>query len=161
MAISANKRHDVFMKTFYHCAYCGKILSDTDDLTIDHKNPVAKGGTDEIDNLFGCCRSCNQIKADSTVSEFRKKLKDAAKISNAFSGERYNQNIVFFFEKYCTDDLMKINDLYSADKVAEKAAEMEEKYNNLVKYVSYIAEKLDTKLDSSISHQDNITEDVR
>jgi UDP-N-acetylglucosamine:LPS N-acetylglucosamine transferase len=28
MAISANKRHNVFMKTFYHCAYCGKILSD-------------------------------------------------------------------------------------------------------------------------------------
>jgi hypothetical protein len=34
---------------------------------------------------------------------------------------------------------------------------MEEKYNNLVKYVNYIAEKLDT----SISHQDHIAEDVR
>ena len=67
----------------------------------------------------------------------------------------YNQNIVFFFEKYCTDDLMKINDLYSSDKVAEKAAEMEEKYNNLVEYVSYLAEKLDT----SISHKDNIAEE--
>ena len=111
MAISANKRHDVFMKTFYHCAYCGKILSNAEDLTIDHKNPKAKGGKDDIDNLVGCCRSCNAIKADSTVGEFRKRLIEAAKISNAFSGERYNQNISFFFEKYCTDDLIKINDL--------------------------------------------------
>lgn len=111
MAISANKRHNVFMKTFYHCAYCGKILSNADDLTIDHKNPKAKGGKDEIDNLVGCCKSCNQIKADSTVSEFRKKLSEAAKISNMFSGERYNTNIQFFFEKYCQDDLLVINDL--------------------------------------------------
>ena len=111
MAINANKRHYVFMKTFYHCAYCGKILSDKNDLTIDHKNPKAKGGTNEMDNLVGCCKSCNQIKSDRTVDEFRKKLIDAANISNAFSGERYNTNIQFFFEKYCTDELMKINDL--------------------------------------------------
>ena len=111
MAISANKRHNVFMKTFYHCAYCGKILVDNDDLTIDHKNPKAKGGTDEMDNLVGCCKSCNQIKADRTVMEFRKKLIDAANISNAFSGEKYNPNIQFFFEKYSTDDLIAINNL--------------------------------------------------
>lgn len=111
MAISSNKRHNVFMKTFYHCAYCGKILIDTDDLTIDHKNPKAKGGTDEMDNLVGCCKSCNQIKADRTVMEFRKKLIEAANISNAFSGERYNPNIQFFFEKYSTDDLTEINNL--------------------------------------------------
>ena len=42
------------------------------------------------------------------------------------------------------------------EKVAEKAVEMEEKYNNLVKYVSYLAEKLDT----SISHQDHIVEEA-
>ena len=42
------------------------------------------------------------------------------------------------------------------EKVAEKAVEMEEKYNNLVKYVSYLAEKLDT----SISHQDHIAEEA-
>ena len=111
MAISASKRHAVFMKTYYHCAYCGKILSDVDDLTIDHKNPKAKGGTDELDNLVGCCKSCNQMKADKTVAEFRKKLIEAATICNTFSGERYNTSVAFFFEKYCTDDLMQINDL--------------------------------------------------
>ena len=42
------------------------------------------------------------------------------------------------------------------EKIAETAVEMEEKYNNLVKYVSYLAEKLDT----SISHQDHIAEEA-
>ena len=42
------------------------------------------------------------------------------------------------------------------EKVAEKAEEMDEKYNNLVKYVSYLAEKLDT----SISYQDHIAEEA-
>ena len=42
------------------------------------------------------------------------------------------------------------------EKVAEKNVEMEEKYNNLLKYVNYLAEKLDT----SISHQDYITEEA-
>lgn len=51
------------------------------------------------------------MKADRTVEEFRKKLIEAANISNAFSGERYNPNIQFFFEKYCQDYLLAINDL--------------------------------------------------
>ena len=42
------------------------------------------------------------------------------------------------------------------EKVADKTIEMEEKYNNLLKYVSYLAEKLD----SSISHQDHIAEEA-
>lgn len=111
MAISVSKRHSVFMKSFYHCAYCGKILEDVDDLTIDHKHPKAKGGTDDMDNLVGCCKSCNQMKADRTVSEFRKRLIEAANISNAFSGEKYNPNITFFFEKYTLDDLIALNNL--------------------------------------------------
>jgi 5-methylcytosine-specific restriction endonuclease McrA len=111
MAISANKRHNVFMKTFYHCAYCGKILDKHEDLTIDHKNPKAKGGTDEMDNLVGCCKSCNQLKADRTVAEFKKRLVEAANISNAFSGEKYDTNIEFFFEKYSKDYLTAINNL--------------------------------------------------
>ena len=42
------------------------------------------------------------------------------------------------------------------EKVAEKTEEMDEKFNNLVKYVSYLAEKLE----SSISHQDYIAEEA-
>ena len=62
-----------------------------------------------MENLVGCCKSCSQMKADRTVAEFRKKLIEAANISNAFSGERYNTNIQFFFERYTMDDMIAKN----------------------------------------------------
>ena len=52
------------------------------------------------------------------------------------------------------DQVEEVVDDTVEEKVAEKAVEMEEKYNNLVKYVSYLAEKLDT----SICYQDHIAE---
>jgi hypothetical protein len=131
-AISASKRHNVFMKTFYHCGYCGKVLIDNDDLTIDHKNPKAKGGTDEMNNLVGCCKSCNQMKADRTVEEYRKELSKAANMCNAFSGERYNPNIQFFFEKYTMEDLIAKNN-------SSKQSDMD----RLTGYVDYIAKCVD------------------
>lgn len=146
MAISANKRHNVFMKTFYHCAYCGKILVDNDDLTIDHKNPKAKGGTDEMDNLVGCCKSCNQMKADRTVTEFKKELVKAMNMCNAFSGEKYNPNIQFFFERYTMDDLIAKNNFYEQSDM-----------DKLTEYVNYIAKCVDNlsmKIDNSISQKD-------
>ena len=146
MAINANKRHYVFMKTFYHCAYCGKILSDKNDLTIDHKNPKAKGGTDEMDNLVGCCKSCNQMKADRTVTEFKKELVKAMNMCNAFSGEKYNPNIQFFFERYTMDDLIAKNNFYEQSDM-----------DKLTEYVNYIAKCVDNlsmKIDNSISQKD-------
>jgi uncharacterized coiled-coil protein SlyX len=54
------------------------------------------------------------------------------------------------------DQVDEVVDDAVEEKVAEKAEEMDEKYNNLVKYVGYLAEKLDT----SISHQDHIAEEA-
>jgi 5-methylcytosine-specific restriction endonuclease McrA len=46
----------------YKCAKCGS----TSDLTRDHKIPLSKGGTDNIDNITPLCRSCNSIKHTQT-----------------------------------------------------------------------------------------------
>ena len=54
------------------------------------------------------------------------------------------------------DQVSDVVDDTVEEKVAEKAEEMDEKYKNLVKYVSYLAEKLDT----SISYQDHIAEEA-
>jgi hypothetical protein len=47
------------------CEYCG--VTDTDSggpLTVDHFQPRARGGTDDLSNLLYCCWRCNLYKAD-------------------------------------------------------------------------------------------------
>jgi 5-methylcytosine-specific restriction endonuclease McrA len=48
------------------CFYCGKAKP----LTIDHDIPLARGGTDDIDNILPACRSCNSRKKTRTAREF-------------------------------------------------------------------------------------------
>jgi hypothetical protein len=65
MSISAEVRDQVRQRAQLACEYCGVAESDTGGLlTVDHFQPQARGGTDEIDNLLYCCHACNQFKAD-------------------------------------------------------------------------------------------------
>jgi HNH endonuclease len=65
MTISAELRDQVRMRANFACEYCGVAESDTGGLlTVDHFQPQARGGSDEIDNLLYCCHACNQFKAD-------------------------------------------------------------------------------------------------
>ena len=78
---------------------------------------------------------------------------DATKPTQQYSADKVdNSMIADMVANQIKDDV----DDTVEEKVAEKAEEMDEKYNNLVKYVSYLAEKLD----SSISHQDHIAEEA-
>lgn len=65
-AISKETRRKVFENSGFACVYCGS----EDDLTIDHKTPEARGGSNEIDNLHVACRVCNASKRDLTHEEF-------------------------------------------------------------------------------------------
>lgn len=53
------------------CAYCGEAKP----LERDHKVPLARGGTDHIDNILPACRSCNARKHMRTPSEFLEVLR--------------------------------------------------------------------------------------
>lgn len=47
------------------CGYCG--VSEVDvgaELTVDHFQPRAYGGSDEPDNWVYCCHACNEYKGD-------------------------------------------------------------------------------------------------
>ncbi len=58
------------------CMYCGrKVPRDLFDL--DHKNPVAQGGTNRKSNFQLLCRSCNTRKGSLTDREFRRKYREA------------------------------------------------------------------------------------
>ena len=43
---------------------CCVVCSTTEQLTIDHKKPVSRGGTNHINNLQCMCRSCNSRKSN-------------------------------------------------------------------------------------------------
>jgi len=49
------------------CQYCG-ILAQVG--TVDHVTPLSRGGTDAIDNLAWCCKSCNSSKGTKLLDEW-------------------------------------------------------------------------------------------
>ena len=58
------------------CMYCGR-KPGIDLMDVDHKNPMAKGGSDLKRNLQLLCRSCNTRKGATTDRQFRTKFKSA------------------------------------------------------------------------------------
>ena len=54
-------RHQVFQRDGYRCRECGASNDET-VLEIDHIVPVARGGTNDIENLQTLCRECNRMK---------------------------------------------------------------------------------------------------
>lgn len=47
------------------CAYCGRLAT-----TIDHKMPLSRGGSGELENLVPSCARCNSRKNNKTYEEF-------------------------------------------------------------------------------------------
>lgn len=43
------------------CYYCGKTVPP-DELTMDHKIPLSRGGMSEKINIVACCKECNNKK---------------------------------------------------------------------------------------------------
>lgn len=70
---SPEKRNDMYERTHGKCALCGKFVR-FDQFTIDHIIPLAKGGTNELDNLQCICRCCNAMKQDFSKEEFMEKM---------------------------------------------------------------------------------------
>lgn len=56
----------------HKCHYCGKdIIDKKNDLTVDHRTPVSRGGEYIEENLVICCKDCNQDKGDMTEEEYK------------------------------------------------------------------------------------------
>lgn len=54
----------------WKCAYCPKTLV-IGAISIDHKMPRSRGGTNNWENLCACCKECNHLKGSLTDTEFR------------------------------------------------------------------------------------------
>jgi HNH endonuclease/Homing endonuclease associated repeat len=64
--IPLKDRWAVLKRDNYQCAKCGSAPSNDHsvELEVDHDVPVAKGGSNDINNLQTLCRKCNQGKKD-------------------------------------------------------------------------------------------------
>ncbi len=64
--IPLNVRWAVLKRDKYKCAKCGRSPSSNHkvELEVDHIIPVAKGGTNDIENLQTLCKDCNRGKKD-------------------------------------------------------------------------------------------------
>lgn len=54
------------------CAYCRMPLSFA--VSLDHRQPLARGGKHALDNLAVCCERCNRLKGMLTEAEYRELL---------------------------------------------------------------------------------------
>ncbi len=65
MIISHEMCDRVRQRAHFACEYCGIREGDIGgQLTVDHFQPLSKGGSNEFENLVYCCIGCNQRKLD-------------------------------------------------------------------------------------------------
>ena len=138
-----------------------EIQSEINKDTLKNKNMDNNGQYILYSDFQKYSEHLSEVIADlrSAISNYETELAnikvsgDKTKPTQQYSADKVdNSMIADMVANQIKDDV----DDTVEEKVAEKAEEMDEKYNNLVKYVSYLAEKLD----SSISHQDHIAEEA-
>ncbi|MBI4607020.1 MAG: HNH endonuclease [Planctomycetes bacterium] len=69
MSIPAGTREHIRQRAGSACEFCG--ITETDaggPLTLDHFQPLARGGSDDPGNLIYCCVRCNQYKHDYSAA---------------------------------------------------------------------------------------------
>lgn len=67
-AISKKVRFEVFKRDSFKCQYCGASAPDV-ILEVDHIQPVAKRGKNDIMNLLTACKGCNAGKSDRLLDD--------------------------------------------------------------------------------------------
>lgn len=145
----------------------GKTVSSAEDQSMKNKDTLNNKNMDNngqyilYSDFQKYSEHLSEIIADlrSAISNYETELAnikvsgDKNKPTQQYSADKVDNSMI---ANMVADQVEEVVDDTVEEKVAEKAVEMEEKYNNLVKYVSYLAEKLDT----SISHQDHIVEEA-
>lgn len=66
--LSKSIRFEVFKRDKFSCQYCGQAAPQV-VLHVDHINPVADGGDNDILNLVTSCASCNHGKSDRRLDD--------------------------------------------------------------------------------------------
>ena len=70
MAVGKTLRFEVFKRDGFTCQYCGSRPPDV-VLELDHIDPRAAGGGDEVINLITACFDCNRGKSDKRLGDVK------------------------------------------------------------------------------------------
>ena len=131
-------RHAVLKRDDYRCVECGATNKET-TLEIDHILPVAKGGTNDINNLQTLCKHCNRAKSATvwdSKTDLSIKKEQLKHLENRLSDYKYklnhakteDENIEYKFE------IQRLNEkILSITKIIEdlaiKEKQREEDFN--------------------------------
>lgn len=67
-SIRKSQRFRILKRDGYRCQLCGRSQADENvKLHVDHRVPLAKGGSNEDDNLWTLCDACNLGKSDKNL----------------------------------------------------------------------------------------------
>lgn len=67
--ISLRQRFAILQRDRFSCQTCGRTMKDGIVLHVDHRIPVAKGGTSADENLWTLCHECNLGKHTTEIVE--------------------------------------------------------------------------------------------
>jgi len=79
--MSKKLRFEVFKRDSFSCQYCGATPSTT-ELEVDHIQPVAKGGGNDMLNLITSCFDCNRGKSARELSDDSVVVKQKKQLDN-------------------------------------------------------------------------------
>lgn len=69
--VTPKKRMAVLKRDNFTCALCGRSKKDGVKLQVDHREPVIKGGGNDMDDLITLCQDCNLGKGVSLPQELK------------------------------------------------------------------------------------------
>lgn len=111
--VSKKVRFDVFKRDGFQCQYCGKV-PPTVILEVDHVDPVANGGNNDIDNLVTACFDCNRGKSDRLLSSIPKTVNEKAEILAEREEQlRAYHEIVRKKQMRLESEVNQVSDIYS------------------------------------------------
>jgi hypothetical protein len=120
-AISKKLRFDVFKRDGFVCAYCGATPPSV-VLQVDHINPVANGGSNDIDNLITSCQPCNIGKGANTLESIPQSLSEKAKfIAEQEEQIKGYQKIIRERQERLDDESYQIAEVLKSDWLPSKA----------------------------------------
>lgn len=67
--VKPSARFEVFKRDNYSCQICGQNAQDSVKLELDHKIAITNGGTNDINNLWVLCFTCNRGKGSKGLNK--------------------------------------------------------------------------------------------